>query len=145
VGSGTYRVNPTSPAGCAGPAQDVIVTVNPAPVVASGQTRTICSNQPVNKEIFLSPLNLPPGTVFNWAAPVMSDASVQGSAGTNVAAGAPGTLHITDVLVNTSNAPITATYTITPTSGAGCAGVAETIVITINPEPTSTNSTAAVF
>src|SRR5690606_13071442 len=32
-----------------------------------------------------------------------------------------------------------------PTSGAGCAGVAETIVITINPEPTSTNSTAAVF
>ncbi len=145
VGSVTYRVTPTSPAGCAGPAQDVIVTVNPAPVVASGQTRTICSNQPVNKEIFLSPLNLPPGTVFNWAAPVMSDGSTQGSAGINVAAGAPGTLHITDVLVNTSNAPITATYTITPTSGAGCTGVAETIVITINPEPTSTNSTAAVF
>ncbi|MBX2970819.1 MAG: gliding motility-associated C-terminal domain-containing protein [Cyclobacteriaceae bacterium] len=145
AGSVTYRVTPTSPDGCAGPAQDVVVTVNPAPVIASGQTRTICSGQPVNKEIFLSPLNLPPGTVFNWAAPVMSDASVQGSAGTNVAAGAPGTFHITDVLVNTSNAPITATYTITPTSGAGCAGVAETIVITINPEPTSTNSTAAVF
>lgn len=145
VGSVTYRVTPTSPAGCAGPAQDVVVTVNPAPVVASGQTRTICSNQPVNKEIFLSPLNLPPGTVFNWAAPVMSDASVQGSAGTNVAAGAPGTLHITDVLVNTSNAPITATYTITPTSGAGCTGAAETVVITVNPEPTAVNSTAAVF
>lgn len=145
AGSVTYRVTPTSPDGCAGPAQDVVVTVNPAPVIASGQTRTICSGQPVNKEIFLSPLNLPPGTVFNWAAPVMSDASVQGSAGTNVGAGAPGTFHITDVLVNTSNAPITATYTITPTSGAGCVGVAETIVITINPEPTSTNSTAAVF
>ncbi|MBL7843241.1 MAG: gliding motility-associated C-terminal domain-containing protein [Cyclobacteriaceae bacterium] len=145
VGSVTYRVVPTSPDGCAGPSQDVVVTVNPAPVIASGQTRTICSGQPVNKEIFLSPLNLPPGTAFNWAAPVMSDASVQGSAGNNVLAGAPGTFHITDVLVNTSLAPITATYTITPTSGAGCVGVAETIVITINPEPVSANSVAPVF
>lgn len=145
VGSVTYRVVPTSPDGCAGPSQDVVVTVNPAPVIASGQTRTICSGQPVNKEIFLSPLNLPPGTAFNWASPVMSDASVQGSAGNNVLAGAPGTFHITDVLVNTSLAPITATYTITPTSGAGCVGVAETIVITINPEPVSANSVAPVF
>ncbi|MBX2963465.1 MAG: gliding motility-associated C-terminal domain-containing protein [Cyclobacteriaceae bacterium] len=145
VGSVTYRVVPTSPDGCAGPSQDVVVTVNPAPVIASGQTRTICSGQPVNKEIFLSPLNLPPGTVFNWAVPVMSDASVQGSAGNNVLAGAPGTFHITDVLVNTSLASITATYTITPTSGAGCVGVPETIVITINPEPVSTSSVAPVF
>ncbi|MBX2966952.1 MAG: gliding motility-associated C-terminal domain-containing protein [Cyclobacteriaceae bacterium] len=146
VGSVTYRVTPTSaPGGCAGPAQDVVVTVNPAPVVASGQTRIICSSQPVNKEIFLSPLNLPSGTVFNWSAPVMSDGSTQGSAGTNVASGIPGTLHITDVLVNTSSTPITATYTITPTSGAGCLGVAETIVITINPEPTADNSIATVF
>ncbi|HRJ30021.1 MAG TPA: gliding motility-associated C-terminal domain-containing protein [Cyclobacteriaceae bacterium] len=145
VGSVTYRVVPTSPDGCAGPSQDVVVTVNPAPVIASGQTRTICSGQPVNKEIFLSPLNLPPGTVFNWPAPVMSDASVQGSAGNNVLAGAPSTFHITDVLVNTSLAPITATYTITPTSGAGCVGVPQTIVVTINPEPVSTNSVAPIF
>jgi len=145
VGSVTYRVTPTSPDGCSGPTQDVVVTVNPGPVIASGQTRTICSGQPVNKEIFLSPLNLPPGTAFNWAAPVMSDASVQGSAGNNVLAGAPGTFHITDVLVNTTLAPITATYMITPTSGAGCVGVAETIVITVNPEPVSTNSVEPVF
>lgn len=145
VGSVTYRVTPTSPDGCAGPSQDVVVTVNPSPVIASGQTRTICSGQPVNKEIFLTPLSLPPGTVFNWPAPVMSDASVQGTTGNNVLAGAPGTFHITDVLVNTSLAPITATYTITPTSGAGCVGVPQTIVVTINPEPVSTNSVAPVF
>ncbi|MCK7538016.1 MAG: hypothetical protein MZV63_47190 [Marinilabiliales bacterium] len=46
--------------------------------------------------------------------PVMSDGSVQGSTGTNVAADPAGTLHITDVFENYGITPITATYTVTP-------------------------------
>ena len=51
-----------------------------------GQTKTVCSSVAIGKEILLVPANTPAGSVFNWPVPVMSDASVQGTAGTNVAA-----------------------------------------------------------
>jgi gliding motility-associated-like protein len=135
VGSVTYNVTPTAVAApsCAGSPQTVTVTVNPEPVLVSPQTKTICSGDQVNYQILLNPLNLPAGTAFTWSAPTMSDASVQGTGGTNVPATNP--LHIIDVLTNTTAAPITATYTITP-SVAGCpAGTARTVVITVNPAP----------
>ena len=137
VGSVSFDVTPTGTAvpNCPGSVQSVVLTVNPEPVLVSAQTKTVCSNQAVNYEILLSPLNLPAGTLFNWPAPIMSAGPAQGTAGVNVPGGAAGTLHITDVLVNTSNSPITATYTITPTSGLGCLGTAKTVVITVNPEP----------
>lgn len=138
VGSVTFNVTPTATAApnCVGATQSVVVTVNPEPVLVSPQTKTICSGSQVNYEILTSPLNLPAGTIFNWPIPVMSDASVQGTAGVNVAAGAPGTFHITDVLTNSSSAAITATYTITPKSGSGCNGTPQTVVVTVNPQPT---------
>lgn len=139
VGTVTYQVIPTenvlpTPPSCAGTPQNVVVTVNPEPNLVTPQTKTICSGQSVNYEILLTPASLPGGTNFSWPAPTMSDLSIQGS-GNSVAGGPPGTIHITDVLVNLTSAPITATYTITPTSGAGCAGTARTVVITVNPEP----------
>lgn len=139
VGTVTYQVIPTenvlpTPPSCAGTPQNVVVTVNPAPNLVTPQTKTICSGDQVNYEILLNPATLPAGTSFSWPVPVMSDASVQGSANT-VSGGVAGTIHITDVLVNLTNAPITATYTITPTSGAGCAGVPRDVVITVNPQP----------
>lgn len=134
VGSVIYNVTPAAVAapGCQGSPQAVTVTVNPEPVLVTPQTKTICSGEQVNYQILLSPLNLPAGTVFNWPAPVMSDASVQGSSGTNVSAGNP--LHIVDVLSNNSASPITATYTISPSTGS-CTGIPRTVVVTINPAP----------
>ena len=67
--------------------------------------------------------------------PVMSGGGPQGSPGVNVPMGAAGTNHITDVLVNNTGAPITATYTITPTGGTGCVGTPRDVVITVNPLP----------
>lgn len=134
VGSVTYNVTPTTIAApfCAGTTQAVTVTVNPEPVLVAAQTKTICSGSPVNYQILLSPLNLPAGTVFNWPAPAMSDASVQGTAGANVSASDP--LHLLDILNNNTASPITATYTITPSTGT-CNGVPRTVVITVNPAP----------
>ena len=65
----------------------------------------------------------------------MSDASGQGTAGVNIAADPAGTVHINDILVNYSSAPITAIYTVTPTSQFGCNGNPVTVVITVNQEP----------
>ena len=118
-------------------ATSVIVTVNPVPVILTGQVKTICSGEAVNHEILLNPVNTPAGTLFNWVAPTMSDVSVQGSAGVNVVADPAGTTHITDALENKTGGVITAIYTITPKRPTGCVGIPVVVVITIDPEPVS--------
>ncbi|MBL7849295.1 MAG: gliding motility-associated C-terminal domain-containing protein, partial [Cyclobacteriaceae bacterium] len=130
----TYNVTPSA-AGCSGTMQPIVITVNPAPVIPAGQTKAICSGQAVGLEVLLSPANAPAGTVFNWPVPTMSAGAPQGTFGNNVPMGAAGTIHINDVLVNNTGAPITATYAITPTSGAGCLGATSNVVVTINPLP----------
>lgn len=130
----TYRITPIGPApdNCPGTPQNFTVTVNPQPVIQANQAKTICSGESVAKEILLTPANLPGGTLFNWPDP---DGAGPASAGINIPMGVAGTSHINDVLVNLTNAPIIVNYVITPTSGAGCVGAAETIVITVNPQP----------
>lgn len=113
----------------------MIVSVNPEPVLVTPQQKTICSGQPANYEILLTPSTLPVGTTFSWPLQTMSAGAAQGTVGTNTGGGA-GSIHITDVLTNKTASPITATYIITPTSGSGCPGVPQNVVITINPEPT---------
>jgi gliding motility-associated-like protein len=51
-----------------------------------------------------------------------------------VAAGPAGTIHINDILINNTGAPITATYTVTPSVGI-CAGLPADILITVKPSP----------
>lgn len=137
-----YRVTPVSPPTsgvfCEGNPQNVTVTIRPEPNLLL-TPKTVCSDEPANYEIKLATVGLPVGTQFSWSAPVMSDASVQGTAGTNVPAGAAGTIHINDAFVNTTAGAITATYTITATSAAGCSSnqpvASRQVVITINPKP----------
>jgi hypothetical protein len=109
----TYNITPTGPTGCVGAAVNVVITVDPAPVITAAQTKTICSGANVNYKVTLTPGGAPSGTTYSWSAPTLSDASVQGSAG--VAVAESNALTITDVLVNTTGASITATYNITPT------------------------------
>ncbi|HVN59277.1 MAG TPA: PKD domain-containing protein [Bacteroidales bacterium] len=131
----TYHIQPILAPNCYGTATDVVITIRPQPVIMPAQTKTVCSSVAVNKEILLVPANTPAGTLFNWSAPTMSDASVQGTAGVNVAADPAGTSHITDVLQNYSSAPITATYNVVPTSSFGCVGSSVPVIITVNQEP----------
>ena len=131
----TYRVRPVFGTTCIGDWVNVVVTVRPQPVIQPNQMKTVCSNVAVNREILLVPLNTPAGTTFSWPVPVMSAGLPQGTARSNVAADPAGTLHITDVLVNHGLTPITATYTVTPTSSFMCAGTPVNVVITVNPEP----------
>ncbi len=142
IGAVVYEVTPTSavPGLCDGSIQLVTITVDPEPVIPAAQTKTICSGDQVDLEIMLTPGNSPVGTVFDWPAPTMSDASVQGSAGVGVAADPVGTLHLTDALVNTTGAAITATYNITPTGPAAtnCLGISQNVVITVDSQPLGT-------
>jgi len=131
----TYRVRPVFGATCIGDWVNVVVTVRPEPVIVPGQTQTVCSNTATSLEILLVPVNTPAGTTFSWPLPVMSDGSTQGTTGSGVAADPAGTIHITDVFENYGAAPITATYTVTPSSSFGCDGDPVDVVITVNPEP----------
>ncbi|HLP73377.1 MAG TPA: PKD-like domain-containing protein, partial [Bacteroidales bacterium] len=128
-----YRIQPVHAPDCFGAPVDVVITIRPEPYILPAQAKTVCSGVAIGKEILLSPANTPAGTIFNWLAP--PDAMGQGTAGVNVAADPAGKIHINDVITNYTGLPMTATYTITPTSAAGCAGAPIPVVITVNPEP----------
>jgi gliding motility-associated-like protein len=130
-----YTVTPGSSLGCTGTPFTVTVVVSPEPVLVVGQTRDICSGTAVGHEILLNPPNLPAGTTFTWPAPTMSDGSIQGASGTDVPMGLAGTIHINDVLTNTAAAPITATYTVTPSLSGVCVGTPRTVVVTVHRVP----------
>ncbi|NOT73718.1 MAG: T9SS type B sorting domain-containing protein [Cyclobacteriaceae bacterium] len=133
----TYTVTPSSAFACAGAPVDIVFTVNPAPVITAGQVKTICSGDPVNLEVLMTPANTPAGTRFSWPVPTVSAGPIQGNLGAAVAADPAGTLHLTDVLTNVTGNNITVTYNITPTSNApaSCAGALTPVVITVRPAP----------
>jgi hypothetical protein len=125
----TYTVTPTSSVAlgsCVGSTFTVTVTVNPMPAVTA-MISTVCSAVGFTA----TPVNItngivPAGTTYSWAAPAVTGGLTGGAA----SVGTPAS--ITGTLTNPTNTPQTATYTVTPTSGA-CVGVAFTITITVNP------------
>jgi gliding motility-associated-like protein len=130
----TYVVTPTNSLGCAGTAVNVVVTVLPAPKLNAAQVKTICSGQPVNYQILMTPANAPAGTKFSWPDP---DGAGPATAMASINADPAGTFHITDVLTNFTAAPITVTYVVTPTGPgpSNCVGASQNVVITVNPLP----------
>lgn len=104
------------------------IIINQIPVISS-QNQTICSGAtftiiPVTT---LSDI-VPTGTFYTWSAPIINPiGTITGSSAQPV-----GQTEISQTLINTSTAPATATYTITPISG-NCVGATFTITITINP------------
>ncbi len=131
-----YQVQPKSALGCVGVTTAVRVNTLPAPKLNTGQSKTICSGQPVNYEILMTPVNAPAGTTYSWVDP--DGPAAPGTAKT-IAADPAGTKHITDVLTNFTAAPTTTTYVVTPTGPgpSNCVGANQNVVITVNPLPTA--------
>ena len=120
----TFTITPTANS-CAGTAITATVLVNPTPnVVATPSTQTICSGATITPVALSSNVS---GTTYNWTR--NNTAFVTGIA-------ASGSGNITGVLTNTTNAPVTVTFTITPTANS-CAGTVNTATVTVNPRPTS--------
>jgi len=133
-----YTVTPVSGASgtCPGATFTITVTVNPKPTVANEVT-SVCSAStftvlPVtgNGNIIAS------GTTYSWPLPVVDTGITGGATGTNQST-------ISGTLTNTTNAPLTATYTVTPLSGL-CPGAPFTVVVTVNPKPVIPNQTATI-
>ncbi len=128
-----YTVTPTSglSGNCSGPSFTLTLTVNPSPVIQA-QNLSICSGS----SFLISPVTalpntiIPTGTKYSWTTPIVTSGVTGGSSASNQ-------LTISQVLTNPTSIAQTATYTITPTSGAAgsCVGNPFSATITVNPSP----------
>ncbi|MEQ1675330.1 MAG: PKD-like domain-containing protein [Chitinophagaceae bacterium] len=118
----TFTITPTAN-GCPGTPITATVLVNPTPnAVAAPASQTVCSGTPITTIALSGAVS---GTTFNWTR--NNTATVTGIA-------ASGSGNISGTLTNTTNAPITVTFTITPTAN-GCPGTPITATVLVNPIP----------
>jgi gliding motility-associated-like protein len=138
----TYNVTPTSgdTGNCAGSTFTITVVVTPKPAVLS-TSETICSGTAFS----VTPANgsgniVPTGTTYTWTIPVSNPIG----AITGGLDQLTGLATISQTLTNTTTAPATLEYTVTPTSGV-CAGTPFTITVTVNPTPTTLGLTNQTY
>ena len=126
-----YTVTPISPGPCLGPNFFVTIIVNPIPSIPD-QVFSVCSGvlDTVPLINFLPFTILPTGTTFSWGVPIVTGGITGGTSGSNQP-------NISITLVNPTNTPQTATYTVTPSSGTSgnCVGLPFLLTVTVNPTP----------
>jgi gliding motility-associated-like protein len=132
----TYTIYPVSPSECAeGPSKVVVITVNPTPRVYPVPPNTIQCDNTVTSITLQSPSTFTSGVVtinFTASAP----AGINGY--TPSANGLPNGYVITDNLINTTDGPLTITYSLVPVSGVSCNnGPSVITTVTVNPTPRS--------
>jgi gliding motility-associated-like protein len=116
----TITVTPTA-AGCPGTAQSFTITVNPTPNVVTPASQTLCNTATTNAISFTGSVS---GSTFTWA-----------NNNTSIGLAASGNGNIPAfTAVNLTNAPVTATITVTASAG-GCLGIPQSFTITVNPTP----------
>jgi len=123
-----YTVTPTSTGGsCAGTPQTVTVTVNPAPVMTSASSATICTGNTVS-----IPLTSNVASTYTWIA-----ANNPNTSGESLTTQSTATL--SNTITNTTTASQNIIYTVTPTStGGSCVGTSQTVTVQVNPTPSAT-------
>jgi hypothetical protein len=110
---------------CTGTSTTFTITVNPTPTVNAVANQVVCNGAPTTAVTFTGAVS---GTVFNWTNNT-----------TSIGLAASGTGNIASFnAINTGNAPVVATITVTPSytnGGTTCTGTPRTFTITVNPTP----------
>lgn len=117
----TITVTPSANS-CTGSSTSFDITVNPTPDVNAVSNQTLCNGSSTSAVTFGGSVS---GTTYAWTNNTPSIGLAASGSG-DIASFAA---------TNTSNAPVTATITVTPTAN-GCTGAASTFTITVNPTPT---------
>ena len=126
----TYTVTPYI-GDCAGTSFDVIITVDPEPVVAANIEATVCSDEAIGVDIPILDDSESTISSFDITADVDDDLTGTATTGTDLT---DATVISADVFTNLTDAPLTVTYTVTPFDGT-CEGSSFDIIITVDPEP----------
>ncbi|HOZ79062.1 MAG TPA: hypothetical protein PLY34_13795, partial [Ferruginibacter sp.] len=121
----TFTITPTTNS-CSNRAS-VLVSPRPA-ATATPASQTICSGTAISPVLLTSNIS---NTTYAWTR--NNTASVTGIANS-------GTGNIAGSLTNTTNSPVTVTFTITP-SVNGCTGTAITATVTVTPAPNTATAT----
>ncbi|MEO6612517.1 MAG: PKD-like domain-containing protein [Chitinophagaceae bacterium] len=109
---------------CTGTPKTFTITVNPTPTaIATPASQNVCSGTPITTIALTGAVS---GTTYNWTR--NNTVTVTGIA-------ASGSGNIAGTLTNTTNAPITVTFTIIPTAN-GCPGAPVTATVLVTPTPT---------
>ena len=127
AGTATYTITPSAN-GCTGIPVNVVITVNPIPVLSTPLTATICSGSAFT----YTPASETPGTTFAWTR-----AAVLGIQNTAASGSNPGLIN--ETLINTTSTAKTVTYRYT-LAASGCSQIQD-LVVTVLPSPTLTSST----
>lgn len=127
----TYVITATAGA-CTSAPFNYIVTVYPQPLVTGAATDTICNSGSSNYAITF---NIP-GVSFTWSRDAVTGIS-------NAAVSGQASPVIREVLFNTTNAPINATYAIKYLTGS-CTSTAFNLVVTVNPNATITSAATGI-
>ncbi|MFB0902971.1 MAG: hypothetical protein QMB11_01195, partial [Nonlabens sp.] len=118
----------------------VTVTVDPKPLIPN-QAVSICSGVAFSVPLTNNPpsIILPVGTTFTWT--VNNPAGISGAVDKNT----PGASSISQILSNSTNAPISVTYNVIASSGItpNACTTNFTVTVTVNPLPTATIGGAA--
>lgn len=123
----------TTAGGCSGPAQNVVLTVNPIPSLSSDLTPdAVCSETAI--AFGYTPTSAVSGATYAWTRAAIADI--------NANASGSGTGDVSEVLTNTSSAAVNVTYAYTPTAN-GCSGAVENVVVSVKPRPTLSSSATA--
>ena len=124
TGTATYSVSPSSN-GCLGNNFNLNVTIKPLPLVPD-INGSVCSGT----SFTTTPNSNLSNTLYTWVTPtILPAASLTGALERTSAV-----QNISQTITNTTNAPATASYRVTPFSN-GCTGNVFTFVQTVNPTP----------
>jgi hypothetical protein len=130
-GTVTYVVTPTSAAGCAGASRNIVVTVNPVPVITSSASQlspSVCSGTALD----FTPTSTVTGVGFSWTSSASGFISGISASGTGA---------ITNTPVNIGNTNGSVNYSITP-AAYGCTGATVSYFVTVMPLPIVNVSTS---
>ncbi len=121
---------------CPGPSQTFTITVNPAGQVNDPADIVVCSGDQTS--VSFSSNNTGGTVTYSWSY-----------TGPNIGLATSGSGDIPSfAAVNATTAPVTATFTVTPTftnQVVGCPGIPQIFTITVNPIPTVNNITSTVY
>ena len=102
--SGSYTVTITNNDGCSSTSEAIVINVNPISIVQNPTNKVICNGATTTKVTFTGSAS---GTIFNWT---------NDNPSIGLAAGGKGDI-ASFTSTNSTNTPITATVTVTPSGG----------------------------
>ncbi|MFN7652299.1 MAG: PKD-like domain-containing protein [Cyclobacteriaceae bacterium] len=140
----TYTIVPVSAAGCLGATRNIVITINPEPVLSGTLNLTQCSDVATGLSLSTVASSV---AAQNYNISLVSIAAGLTASGTNAtlpATGVNANYLANDRFTNTTAGDLTVVYEIVPVSASGCLGNPVQVTVTIRPEPvvaTTLNST----